>query len=113
MHPVISAFPSVNFYSSKLEDGPSVLTRDLDPEIVELKSSFGRLVFFDLIDSSESLDQSMSKKNIFEARFTSELVKYMESIVNKLTYSIDEKTTVKRTLKDRIGIVTPYKAHIK
>jgi len=110
---MISAFPSTNFYSSKLEDGNSVLTRVLDPEIIELTKNFGKLVFFDLIDSSESLDNSNSKKNVFEARFTSELIKFMESIVNKLTYTVNEKTTKSRTLKNRIGIVTPYKAHIK
>jgi len=112
MHPSISWFPSMNFYSGKLLDGDSVADRRLDPEIEVLAERFPRVMFFDLLDSSESQNHTNSKRNIFEANFTQELVKYFELLVNQLREK-DNKDSEERSLKDRIGIVTPYKAHIK
>jgi len=102
----------MNFYSGKLLDGDSVADRRLDPEIEVLAERFPRVMFFDLLDSSESQNHTNSKRNIFEANFTQELVKYFELLVNQLREK-DNKDSEERSLKDRIGIVTPYKAHIQ
>jgi len=103
----------MNFYGGELLDGDSVSDRKLDPEIEVLANKYPRVMFFDLLDSTESQNNTSSKRNLFEAIFTQELVKYFEKQVNQLLYE-DEETNkvVERSLKDRIGIVTPYKAHI-
>jgi AAA domain len=53
MYPTIRKFPSDAFYEGKINDGESVLSRELDITIKTLATQFSRVVFFDLTGSRE------------------------------------------------------------
>jgi len=70
MHPSIRKYPSKQFYDDLIRDHESVKRRKLSSSIKNLAGVFGtRMIFFDLKDSSESVD-NMSKFNMDEAEFT-------------------------------------------
>jgi hypothetical protein len=48
MYPTIRKFPSDAFYEGKINDGDSVLTRELDKTLKNLAIHFSRVVFFDI-----------------------------------------------------------------
>ena len=55
MFPSIRQYPSNAFYEGKIKDGDSVLNRELSLTIENLAKNFGRVVFFDLINSREQI----------------------------------------------------------
>ena len=70
MHPSIRKYPSQQFYDGLIRDHESVNRRKLSSSIKNLAGIFGtRMIFFDLKDSSESVDDR-SKFNMDEAEFT-------------------------------------------
>ena len=103
MFPTIRKFPSDAFYEGKINDGDSVLTRELDKAITNLSAHFSRVVFFDIKKSvEEPLD--LSRMNVTEANFTFQLIQTLIKLSGNKGLS---------TLKKRIGLVTPYKGQVR
>ena len=73
MFPTIRKFPSDAFYEGKINDGDSVLTRELDKAMNNLAAHFSRVVFFDIRSSVEK-QLDLSRVNITEANFTFKLI---------------------------------------
>ncbi len=105
MFPTIRQYPSNAFYEGKIKDGDSVLTRELSLTIENLAKNFGRVVFFDLINSREQI-QDLSKVNLSESKFTFNLIQSL------ITLSGNAKQGLS-SLKKNIGVVTPYKGQVR
>jgi senataxin len=73
MFPTIRKFPSDAFYEGKINDGESVLTRELDKTLNNLAALFSRVIFFDLRGSVEK-QIDLSRVNVQEANFTFSLI---------------------------------------
>jgi senataxin len=101
MHPVIRQFPSDTFYGGLITDGNSIKTRQLDPVMTELSKHFRQVVFIDLADSNEKV-QDLSKINITEAIFTFYLLKTLLDLSGLRNQGL-------KAFKNRIAIITPYK----
>ena len=70
----------------------------------ELQRHFSRLVFFDLVYSKETPDDSLSKFNKDEAKFTFDLIYSLLPLCNIKSLSV---------LKNKIGVITPYKGQLR
>lgn len=70
MHPSIRKFPSKQFYDNRINDHDSVVRRKLSSSLLQLEKILGgRMIFFDIKDSKESVDDK-SKCNHDEAELT-------------------------------------------
>lgn len=105
MHPTIRKFPSDVFYSGQITDGEIISTRSLDQVITNLSKHFRQVVFFDLINSEESV-QDLSKINVMEAVFTYQLLR---SLVVQSESQLDGL----KVFKNRIAVVAPYKGQVR
>lgn len=76
MYPHIRKFPSDAFYEGRITDGDSVISRELDFVIQNLTRHFQRVVFFDLVASTEE-KVDLSRYNKHEANFTFELIRML------------------------------------
>jgi superfamily I DNA and/or RNA helicase len=76
MHPMIRAFPSRTFYENRITDDSSISQRVLDPMLQAMSNVFQPLVFFDLVNSQESQEET-SKTNREEASFTLNLIQHL------------------------------------
>ena len=70
----------------------------------ELQRHFSRLVFFDLDYSKETPDDSLSKFNKDEAKFTFDLIHCLLPLCNIKSLSV---------LINKIGVITPYKGQLR
>lgn len=97
MHPAISKFPSLEFYSGRLKDGPKVEELNIRPWHKD--DSMAPYRFFDIVTGRESQNsKSMSYVNMEEIRVAIELV---ESLLNNYEREID--------FSGKIGVISPYK----
>lgn len=103
MFPTIRKFPSDAFYEGKINDGESVLTRELDKTLNNLAALFSRVIFFDLRGSVEK-QIDLSRVNVQEANFTFSLIQTLIKLGGNKGL---------QTLKKRIGLVTPYKGQVR
>lgn len=105
MHPSIRRFPSKQFYGNQLSDHESIIRRKLSSPLQNLEKALGaRLIFFNLKDSRETVDDR-SKRNLDEAEFTKQLVEF-----------IARKSTTAGTLRHVggvIGVISPYKSQVR
>ncbi|KAK6202328.1 DEAD-box type RNA helicase [Scheffersomyces amazonensis] len=99
MHPNISAFPSREFYNSKLHDGEGMLEKNNRPwhEIPQLSA----YQLFNISGKHERNELSRSLFNQTEARVTLELVEKLMNMMPEGEFA------------GRIGIISPYKEQIK
>ena len=72
MDPQISAFPSKEFYNSKLKDHDSVVNRVVPAHLKEFEKNMNtrRLLFIDLPGSKDVTDSTLSKSNKLEVAAT-------------------------------------------
>lgn len=99
MHPDISAFPSAQFYNSRLTDGSGMFEKNDRPWHKEFPYTPYR--FFDILSRHQQSGQSKSFFNYAEAKVALELVqKLMEILPND-------------KFKGRVGIISPYKEQIR
>ena len=103
MHPLIRKYPSNTFYEGKIQDDSSIAQRVLSPLLKTMSDIFQRLVFFDLTNSQESVEET-SKTNREEALFTVNLIQHIFHHLAQGDASL---------IKDRIGVITPYKAQVR
>lgn len=97
MHSSISKFPSMEFYKSRLKDGPDVDVLNQRPWH-ELKYS-RPYKFFDILTGREQQSaKTMSYVNMDEVRVAVELVEYL---FNKFEKNVD--------FTGKVGIISPYK----
>ena len=99
MHPSLSAFPSRQFYESRIKNDASVQQREVPSELCDFEKVMQgrRLLFIDLVSSREHSDNSKSKFNPAEAAATVGLVKLLS----------------KKADSDMIGVITPYKSQVR
>lgn len=99
MHPEISAFPSREFYTSKLKDGPNMklLTERPWHEIEE----YGPYRFFNLRGRQNINDKTKSLYNTTECKVILEII---ESLYRKFP-NID--------WSNKIGVISPYKEQVR
>ena len=83
-------------------DGPHVEIRPLSLELTALSELNSRSVFFDLVISQENT-VDFSKFNENECQLTFMLIQCITEQVGIAGF---------RALKKKIGIITPYKAHV-
>jgi superfamily I DNA and/or RNA helicase len=77
MHPTIRKFPSKQFYQNSLIDHESINRRKSTGSLKSIEEVlFSRMIFFDIKDSQESLDDR-SKCNGDEAELTKQLVEFL------------------------------------
>ncbi|KAK6461483.1 DEAD-box type RNA helicase [Scheffersomyces coipomensis] len=98
MHPDISAFPSREFYNSKLLDGEGMSEKNERPWHKD--APLLPYQIFNIIGAHERNELSRSLFNIREATVALELV---EKLINKMS----------EDFSGRIGIISPYKEQIK
>ncbi|KAG7664856.1 SEN1 [[Candida] subhashii] len=98
MHPMISRFPSAEFYKSKLKDGEGMEEKTTRPWHAELPLTPYR--FFDILSKHERDKTSKSLFNQEEARVALELVEKLMNILPEKKFA------------GRIGIISPYKEQI-
>ncbi|GMM29931.1 putative DNA/RNA helicase [Martiniozyma asiatica (nom. inval.)] len=98
MHPDISAFPSKEFYDSKLKDGPNmanVNTREWHSHPI-----YSPYKFFQ-VDGQQSKNQrTMSLFNIAEAKLALEMVKDLFNRFSNIDWTA------------KIGVISPYKEQV-
>ncbi|GAV47583.1 hypothetical protein ZYGR_0H04290 [Zygosaccharomyces rouxii] len=96
MHSSISKFPSMEFYKSRLKDGPEVDTLNQRPWH-ELKYS-RPYKFFDILTGREQQSaKTMSYVNLDEIKVAMELVEYLFHKFDKIDFT------------SKIGVISPYK----
>lgn len=100
---MIRRYPSAIFYEGRIQDDASISTRTLSPLLESMSDVFQRMIFFDLTNSQESIEET-SKTNREEALFTVNLIQHIFHHFAKGDTSL---------IKDRIGIITPYKAQVR
>ncbi|ORX57635.1 hypothetical protein DM01DRAFT_134426 [Hesseltinella vesiculosa] len=96
MNPEISAFPSCQFYRSKLLDGP----RMSDLTKAAWHKSFSPYMFVNVVDGEERMGSGSSIYNTAEAEAAVALVDLLAKLYPQ------EK------LASRIGVITPYKQQL-
>ena len=99
MHPQISAFPSAQFYQSRLKDGEGMAAKNERPWHSQYPLSPYR--FFDIVSRHQRNELSRSLFNTGEARVALELVEKLMTLLPEDQFS------------GRIGIISPYKEQIK
>jgi superfamily I DNA and/or RNA helicase len=119
MHPEIRAFPSAQFYSNKLVDAPSVISRSTTISTSTTTSSnssiaivphyssdsaFAPLRVYDLNTARESRS-GVSYENSDEAQFAYD-------IVAELKAQIDGKSSDSKAHGNTIAILTPYSSQV-
>lgn len=99
MHPDISQFPSLEFYHSRLSDGPGMLEKNTRPWHQNPVLSPYR--FFDIVSRHQQNDRSKSFFNQTESMVALELVeKLMEVLPGK-------------QFAGKVGVISPYKEQIR
>ncbi|KAI5963379.1 SEN1 [Candida theae] len=99
MHPMISRFPSAEFYQSKLIDGPGMEEKNTRPwHSVEPLSPYR---FFDIVSRHERNELSRSFFNTEEAKVCLQLVQKMMTMIPQ------------GEIAGKIGIISPYKEQIR
>lgn len=99
MHPMISKFPSAEFYQSKLIDGPGMQEKNTRPwHLVDPLSPYR---FFDIVSRHEKNELTRSLYNTEEANVCLQLVQKMMTMVPQ------------KDIAGKIGIISPYKEQIK
>ena len=106
MVPEISAFPSRRFYQGKLLNDKSVLTRETDRALDNLKNYCPNPFMFLNLRYSKEKQFNTSKVNFDEIEFTFRLVKIILQLCS------NEQNNSFVDFKGRIGIVAPYKAQV-
>lgn len=99
MHPEISAFPSKEFYESKLKDGANMTQLRAKPW--HHSSVFAPYRFFDVQGMHQSAPKGHSLVNVAELQVAMQL--YERLITDCSQYNF----------KGKIGIITPYKGQMK
>ena len=100
MHPSISEFSSVHFYSRKLLPGPNVLSTAYKKPFHAMRV-FAPFVFFDLRWTQEKRDQSKSTMNVQEAAFCKDLVAAFNRAFPDLFKALS------------VGVISPYSRQVK
>ncbi|SCV04833.1 LANO_0G12794g1_1 [Lachancea nothofagi CBS 11611] len=101
MHPAISKFPSTEFYSGKLSDGPGMEASNSRPW--HSRSPLGPYKFFDIATGRQEQNRkTMSFVNFEECKVAIELV---ENLLNNFenTYNFTGK----------IGVISPYREQMQ
>lgn len=99
MHPEISRFPSLEFYKSKLSDGPGMLEKNKRQWHEDILT--GPYRFFDVTSKHQQNVLTKSFFNATEARVAMELVQKLMNIIPE------------RQFRGRVGIISPYKEQIR
>ncbi|CAI8501126.1 unnamed protein product [Hanseniaspora opuntiae] len=111
MHPEISNFPSKKFYESKLENGPDMHVINEQPWFKD--AIFKPYVFFSVVDGKEAKSPAMSLYNEVEAQFVVNLV---DTLLKRYSLEHGEgphRSEEKKSFKNQIGIVSPYKEQVQ
>ncbi|KAL6936769.1 hypothetical protein ACO0OL_001319 [Hanseniaspora opuntiae] len=111
MHPEISNFPSKKFYESKLENGPDMHVINEQPWFKD--AVFKPYVFFSVVDGKEAKSPAMSLYNEVEAQFVVNLV---DTLLKRYSLEHGEgphRSEEKKSFKNQIGIVSPYKEQVQ
>ncbi|CCG25545.1 Sen1 helicase [Candida orthopsilosis Co 90-125] len=99
MHPMISKFPSAEFYQSKLIDGPGMKEKNTRPwHLIDPLSPYR---FFDIVSRHEKNELTRSLFNKEEANVCLQLVQKMMTMVPQ------------SDIAGKIGIISPYKEQIR
>lgn len=99
MHPDISLFPSVQFYDSRLQDGPDMAKLRFKPW--HNSSTLGPYRFFDVEGMHHNAAKGHSLVNTAEIRVAMQL--YHRLLTDCKGYDF----------RGKIGIITPYKGQLK
>ncbi|KAI5952748.1 SEN1 [Candida jiufengensis] len=100
MHPMISKFPSAEFYNSKLINGPGMEQKNSRPW--HSTNHLTPYRFFDIVGSRhEKNELTRSLFNTEEANICLQLVQKLMTMIPQATFA------------GRIGIISPYKEQIK
>ncbi|KAI9094369.1 hypothetical protein DFS34DRAFT_247146 [Phlyctochytrium arcticum] len=105
MHPLISHFPSAEFYDKSIVDAPSVLKRKLHEEWCHSESHFRPYQFFNIPLSQERMSESGSKYNEFEVKIIHKLLNDLYMNFIKTSENIEEPLT--------IGIISGYAKQVE
>lgn len=101
MHPLISRFPSLEFYNSRLKDGPGMESSTKRPW--HDFSTFGPYKFFDIVTGRQKQNaKTMSYVNYDESKVAVELV---DNLLKKYEATTD--------FIGKIGIISPYREQMQ
>ena len=99
MHPEISAFPSREFYESRLKDGPNMARLRTQPW--HNSSALGPYRFFDVQGMHSSAPKGHSLVNQAEANVALKLYERLTTDCRQIDF------------RGKVGIITPYKGQLK
>ncbi|KAL6452796.1 SEN1 Helicase SEN1 [Candida maltosa Xu316] len=99
MHPMISEFPSAEFYQSKLKDGDNMAAINTRPW--HQISPLTPYRFFDILGKHEKNELTRSLFNLDEAKVALQLTEQLMKIIPQNQFS------------GKVGIISPYKEQIR
>lgn len=99
MHPEISAFPSAEFYNSKLKDGPDM--DKINTRAWHSIPDYGPYRFFNIRGQQSKNDRTKSLFNVVECRIILEIIENLYKRFPNVDWS------------NKIGVISPYKEQVK